>query len=107
MKITAVFTQGVGEIKRYVLDYTLNLATGETISTMPQPAITTPQGQSDANSPTLIVNDIVVGPGALTVIFFVKGGVASGTYYIDFKANTSLSQVLEDVVQMNTASYTT
>lgn len=107
MRVTAVFTQGAQEIKRYLLDYTLNLAVGETVTAVPAPTITTPQGQSDANSPTLTVTGIVIGPGNLVVAYFVQGGVAGGTYYVNFLTTTSLTQVLEDVVQYNIQSFNT
>lgn len=107
MRITARFNQGVQENKRYVIDYTLDLATGETVVSMATPTITTPQGQSDANSPTLVIDNIVIGPGGLQVVFFASGGVAPGTYFVNFLATTSIGQDLECVVAFNIASFTT
>jgi hypothetical protein len=105
MKITARFAQGVNENKRYVLDYALDLAVGETVLTVAAPTITTPIGQADANSPLLVVEDITVGPGGIQVVFYVNTGIANGTYFVDFLATTSTSQVLEDVVAFNIRSF--
>lgn len=107
MNITAIFRQGVLENKRYVLDYTLDLATGEVITAFAVQSITTIQNQSDANSPTLVVDDVLIGPGGLQVIYFVNNGVINGTYFVSFLATTSTGQILNDVVQYNTTSFTT
>jgi len=59
MKITARFTQGNLEVKRYALDYTLDLAVGETVLSIATPIIAAAQNQSDAQAPMLVINNVV------------------------------------------------
>ena len=101
MRTSARFTQGVNAVRRYVIDYTLDLGSGETVTSMPAPAITASQGQVDAALPLLVINDIVIGPGGLQVVFYASAGVAPGAYLVLFLATTSIGQVLDSVVAFN------
>lgn len=101
--ISARFNQSPYEVKRYLVDFTLDLATGESLTTIPAPTITSPSGEL---VPTLVVSNIALAPsvgGQITQFtFFVSGGTAGQNYEIDFLASTTLTQVLECVVAFNT-----
>lgn len=100
--ITARFNQSPPESLRYLIDMTLDLATGENIASIAAPTITSPSGEL---IPTLVVNSIVLAPAVNGVVnqatYFVSGGTAGQTYEIDFLITTSLPQVHEVVVAMN------
>lgn len=96
--LAARFTQSPAETKRYVLDYTQQLAAGESIASI---AVSISQNTGDA-SPALVVNGVAllppVGGAVLGAAYFVSGGVNLGTYEVQFLATTSIGQVLEDIV---------
>lgn len=102
--ITARFFQSPVEVKRYLCDFTLDLATGESLTSVPAPTITSPSGEVD---PTLVVTNIALAPaigGQVTQFtFFVSGGTGGQNYEIDFLAATTLTQELECVVAFNIA----
>lgn len=104
--LSAKFKQSPVEVKRYVLDYSLQLATGENILTV-TPTIIQISGPV---SPALSVTGIALLPavaGQVTgAVFYVSGGADQGVYEIKFLATTSLSQTLEDVVQFALAEKT-
>jgi len=98
-KLSARFNQSPNEVKRYLLDYTLDLAVGETVISAAAPTVVPTPGQ--VASPPLVVNNVVIGPGNLQVAFFVSGGVNGNYYEVQFLTTTSLGQVREDVVAFN------
>jgi hypothetical protein len=104
-QITARFIQGPDEVRRYLLDYTLDLNTGESLSSIAV-TISSPTDQP----PTLVVNNIVLAPavnGQVTqATFFVSVGLSGASYELDFLATTSLSQVIETVVAINVVNKT-
>jgi hypothetical protein len=98
--LSARFAQSPAETKRYVMDYTLQLAPGESILSA---AVNIVQTAGPTTGPALIVNGIAllppvggVVPGAM---FFVSGGADGCQYEVQFLATTSVGQILEDVVQ--------
>lgn len=99
--LTARFRQTPSEVRRYLIDYTLDLAAGETITSMATPVIV--PGNGVAVSPPLVINNVVIAPGALQVAFFASGGVDGGTYEVQFLATTSIAQVREDVIEFDIA----
>jgi len=96
--LSARFRQSPSETKRYVLDYTLQLAPGESISSV---AVNIVQ-VSGAASPVLAVTGVALLPPVGTVVpgaaYYVSGGVDQGQYEVQFLATTSIGQILEDVV---------
>ncbi len=96
--LSARFKQSPVEIKRYILDYTLQLASGESITGV----TATVTRISGAATPTLVVSSIVLLPPVNGVVlgaaYYVSGGVDQGQYEVQFLATTSLNQTLEDVV---------
>lgn len=102
-KLVARFLQSPAENKRYVLDQTLFLATGEAVVSVAI-AITQIAGLA---SPPLVVNGLALLPPVnglvLGAAFFVSGGIDQGQYEVQFLTTTTLGQVLEDVVQFNLA----
>lgn len=99
--LAARFTQGALAVRRYLIDYTLDLAVGESVVSMDTPQITAEQGQSDAGAPALVINNVVIGPGGLQVLFYASVGVAPGSYTVLFLATTSVGQVFPTVVAFN------
>lgn len=101
-QIEAKFSQSPPESLRYLIDMTLDLATGESIASIAAPTITSPSGEL---VPTLVVSNIALAPavnGQVTqASYFVAGGTAGQSYEIDFLITTSLPQVHEVVVAMN------
>lgn len=97
--LAARFTQSPEEVKRYVLDYSLFVSSGETISGAS--VSITNLGTPPNGSPPLVVNNIVIAPGNLQVLFFVSGGVSGQAYEATFLATTSVGQVLQDVIEFD------
>ncbi|MDP9112275.1 MAG: hypothetical protein M3O20_01180 [Acidobacteriota bacterium] len=99
----AVFKQSPVEVKRYVLDYTLFLSTGENIASIAVNVVQT----AGAASPAFVVNEVallpVVNGQVIGAAYFASGGVDGGVYEVQFLATTSIGQVLEDVVQYTLA----
>jgi hypothetical protein len=101
--IAARFKQSPVETKRYLVDFTLDLATGESITTVAV-AITRISGTA---TPALVVTNVALLPAVSGVVtgfaYFVSGGVDQGQYEVQFLTTTSLGQVLETVVAYNLA----
>jgi hypothetical protein len=94
-ELSAVFRQGPSEVRRYLLDYTLELQTGEEVTGITV-TITSPSGE---NPPLLVVNNITVASGGLQAFFYASAGTSGQTYEAKFLATTTLDQVFEDVVK--------
>jgi hypothetical protein len=99
--LSARFTQSPAETKRYVMDYTLQLASGEAISSVAVNIIQT--GGPTMGVPALVVNNVALLPPVNGVVlgaaFYVSGGGNGCQYEVQFLATTSISQILEDIVQ--------
>lgn len=99
-QLSASFRQSPNETKRYILDFTLDLDPGETVlSTVI--AITSPTNAPA--TPALTCTNVLVSPNGLQIVFYISGGVDGNSYEVQFLTKTSLSKVLEDVVQYNIA----
>jgi hypothetical protein len=98
-KITARFDKSPASVRRYLIDYTLDLATGESISSIAAPTVTSPSGEE---SPTLVINNIVLAPAVNGVVnqatFFASGGTSGQTYEVEFLATTSIGQIFDTVI---------
>ena len=97
--ISARFVQTPNEVKRYLVDYTLDLAIGETLVSIGTPTVVPTPGQQV--SPALVINSVVIAPGALQFAFFAQGGVNGNNYEVQFLVTTSLGQVRETVIAFN------
>lgn len=103
--LSARFTQSPEEVKRYLLDYTLQLSAGEVVVSIT--AAITNLGQPPLGAPPLVCNNITIGPSpALQVLYYISGGLDSQSYEVTFLATTSIGQVLEDVVEYDIAEKT-
>lgn len=89
------FKQSPNEKKRYVMDYSLDLDIGETI-TIITPTVIPPSGAPV--SPALVCNGVAIAPGALSFIYYVSGGSDGFQYEVQFLVTTSLGKILEAVV---------
>ena len=95
--LSARFTQSPEEVKRYLLDYTLFLVSGESVVSVAatiKTLTTPPQG-----APALVVSNIVLGPGGLQALYFISGGADGQVYEVTFLATTSVGQILQDVIE--------
>jgi hypothetical protein len=102
--LSARFSQSPAETKRYVMDYTLQLAPGEAIASV---AINVVQTGGPTTGHALVVNNVVllppVGGVVLGAAFFVSAGADACQYEVQFLATTTVGQILEDIVQFNLA----
>jgi hypothetical protein len=99
--LSARFAQSPAESKRYVMDYTLQLASGESIESL---AINIVQIAGPTTGvPVLVVNNVALLPPVNSVVlgaaYFVSGGGDGCQYEVQFLATTTIGQILEDIVQ--------
>lgn len=85
------FNQYALERKRYEIDYSQWLKSGEAISTQSIPA---PSGLAIDN----------VSQAAGVVVFYVSGGVAGSSYQATLTITTSLGQTKTDVITIGIAA---
>jgi hypothetical protein len=103
MSISARFNQSSIENKRYLLDYTLQLAAGERLVSV----VCTITSSTDLlNDGGFQITSIGLAPSpALQAAFFASCTVPSvadqNVYNANFVATTNLGQVLQDVVVFN------
>lgn len=98
--LSARFTQSPVENKRYELDYTAQLSTGETITDI----TATVSSVTDKSSPPLsfVITNIALGPSpTLVAVFYASGGLDQNTYEVQFLATTSIGQIFEDIAEFN------
>lgn len=97
--VSARFRQGPLESKRYVLNYTLQLSAGESITNVVVNSIIKTVGNGAG---TLTVTSIALLPAVSGAVpgaaYFVQGGLDQEQYEVQFLATTSVGQILEDVV---------
>lgn len=86
------FKQSPNEKKRYVMDYSLDLDTGETISSIASTVIT-PAGAS-----AIVCNGVAIAPSGTQFVYYISGGTDAYTYEVQFLVTTSLGKILEGVV---------
>lgn len=97
--LTGRIRQAPEEKRRYTIDYTSQLATGETITGIV--VNVTPIQQPPLGAPALVVDGIVILPTAVGAVFFVSGGSDGISYEIQFLGTSSLTQVFEDIVEVD------
>jgi hypothetical protein len=99
--LSARFTQSPVETKRYVMDYTLQLAPGESISSVAINIVQT--AGPTIGVPAFVVNNAALLPPVNGVVpgiaFYASAGGDGCQYEVQFLATTTLSQILEDIVQ--------
>lgn len=93
--LSARFKQGLSEVRRYVIDYTLQLSPGEILTTL-TPTISSPSGGTG-----LVVNSVAIASDGKTAAFYVSGGQTGQSYEIDFLGATSIGQTFEDVIAVD------
>jgi hypothetical protein len=87
----ARFTKGPTERKRYSIDYSDWLDTGETISAVvfaPSPLV----------AGGLEVDAFTISTPATSVVFFANAGINGTTYTLDVTITTSGGQIKEDQI---------
>lgn len=87
----ANFVKSPAERKRYTIDYSDWLDTGETIA-----AVTFAVTPSTTN--TLEIDAYTIGTPATSVIFFASLGDANNQYTVDVQITTSGGQTKEDTI---------
>lgn len=98
-KITARLGQSPAERKRYILDLDLELDDGEVVNDI-EVTITSP---TDAAT-MIVVDGVTIAPDGRQAAFYVSIGEDLNSYLIQFLSTTSLTKVLETVVQFDIAS---
>jgi hypothetical protein len=102
--LSARFSQSPVENKRYVMDYTLQLASGEGIASIAANII---QVGGPTTGPAFEINSIALLPPVNGVVlgaaFFATDGADACQYEVQFLATTTIGQILEDIVQFNLA----
>jgi len=102
--LVATEKQSPNEVLRYLLDYTLDLNAGESLS-----SLTCTVTSSTDNPPSLVINNIALAPavsGQVTqATFFASGGKSGNSYEASFLAVTTLNQTFESVVAFNIQSF--
>lgn len=93
--LTGKFKQSPNEKKRYVMDYSLDLDSGEII-TIVAPAIVNPTGAPV--SPAFVCDGVAIAPAGTQFIFYASGGADGFQYEIQFIVTTSLSKIFDNVV---------
>ena len=82
------------ERKRYVVDYSSFLSTGEILSSVPLPTVTPAGG-------TIQVDTIIIDPVTFDSFSFdVEDGLDGEEYKIEFLAETNLTRIKEDEIIM-------
>lgn len=102
--IQASFQQTPNEKQRYLLNYALDLSTGEAVTSMAVPVVANTPGQKI--TVPLLVNGLIIGPGGQQVVFYASGGDNGNTYEVQFLATTTAGQIKEDVVKFRIRSDT-
>lgn len=101
MVISGRFNQSPTEKKRYLIDWTLDLAAGETVTALNSTTVSSPSDPN--NNGGCGVSGFAFAPGNLQAAFFVSFATPASadqqTYNITFLAQTSVGQILETVVQ--------
>lgn len=88
------FSKTPAERKRYAVDYSQWLETGETVTQ--RQFVVTP-----ATTPPMEVDASSITNGGLNVVFFVSNGKDAQQYKVELVSTTSLGQVKEDVIYFN------
>jgi hypothetical protein len=104
VNISARFNQSPIENKRYLLDYTLELATGEILVSVVANEITSPTDLANAGG--FAITSIAIAPApSLQAAYFASCAnptiADQNQYAVQFVATTSLGQILEDVIVYN------
>jgi hypothetical protein len=86
------YIQAAGERKRYTINYSEWLDTGEYINTVVFTVLGT------ATSPALVVDDVMVLPTPTGAQYYVSGGVDNIQYSVLVTATTATGQIKEDVL---------
>lgn len=99
--LSARFAQSPVETKRYVMDYTLQLASGESISSIAVNIVQT--AGPTTGLPAFVINNVALLPPVKGVVlgaaFYASAGGNGCQYEVQFLATTSIGQILEDIVQ--------
>lgn len=86
------YVKAEGERKRYSIDYSDWLDTGETLDAVAFAVL------SPVTVPPLVVDDVMVEPSATGVQYYVSGGLDGKTYEVQATASTSGGQEKVDTV---------
>lgn len=84
------FTKTPDEIKRYGVDYTKWLDSGELVQ-----SVTVTVNGPDT---TLVANNAQVSSDNLKIIFYVSGGTIGNTYNVYVEITTNAQQLREDTI---------
>lgn len=83
------YVKAEGERKRYRIDYSEWLDTGETLTDVTFVV-------TSNTTPPLVVDDVMIEPDPTGVQYYVSGGVNDNNYEVVVTATTSGAQIKED-----------
>lgn len=92
MSRLARYTKAPPERKRYQIDYTDWLDTGETVANVVFSFV------NQTATSLIVVDGVAVLPTALGVQYYISGGLDGTTYEILATLTTSLGQIREDAI---------
>lgn len=92
------FNKQPNEIKKYQVDYSEWLATGETVSSVPTSVTLLNPATGDVGEPTLTVGSTQI-VGGNVFEYYVSSGTDGKRYKITFQASTTDSQTVESEVE--------
>lgn len=86
------FFQQPWEIKRYRVDFTLNLGDNEIVSLLSFLV-------DNTTSPPLDVTNAAIAPEGKEITFFVGGGLSGNSYKVTIRTTTTVGQRFEDEIE--------
>lgn len=92
------FLKQPAEIKKYQIDYSEWLATGETVDSVVTAVTILNEAAGDVGEPTLTIGTTQI-VGGNVYEYYVSAGTDNRTYKVTFQASTSDSQTVESEVE--------
>lgn len=97
MTVLDRFKKQPDEIKRYQIDYSEWLATGETLTSVDTDVIVMNPASGDVGEPTLSIGSTqILGD---FFVYYVSAGTDGKRYKVTFQANTSDAQLVESEIE--------
>jgi hypothetical protein len=92
------FNKQPNEVKKYQVDYSEWLATGETVSSVPTSVTLLNPAADDVGEPTLTIGTTQI-VGGNVFEYYVSSGTDGKRYKVTFQASTTDSQTVESEVE--------
>jgi len=93
------FIKQPAEIKKYQIDYSEWLATGETVTSVVTAVTLLNPADGDVGEPTLTIGTTAIDPGGTLYDYYVSLGTDGKRYKVTFQASTSDTQTVESEIE--------